>query len=289
MKSTSVSSNTRLFPGLVLAGVLACLVSPLPTLSQGATATLEFFVQATPSGGRPEKVMQHPFYLLRQSLAEIERLARGQTSAPDRDAFINDLSLSDELKEWMKRTGVVDLRGDHFRQALTTDDIMAVEELRAAYLAANMSMIGLGFPRPKVKLSDRTKNPERWERRQTKYWEKVRSYLELHPESLQHLDEQLLDLNPGQEWAKLKWQHERAVRRETERLIYSHFLVSRTETSLQGFARFNAVPPGRYWLTNLWKEARAGDVRLRWELPVELRPGQTLTLELNNANARYQP
>jgi hypothetical protein len=79
------------------------------------------------------------------------------------------------------------------------------------------------------------------------------------------------------------------VRRETERLIHSRFLVGRTETSLQGFARFSAVPPGRYWLTNLWKEARAGDVRLRWELPVELRPGQTLTLELNNANARYQP
>lgn len=265
------------------------MVSPLPTLSQGATATLEFFVRATPTGGRPEKVMQHPFYLLRQSLAEIERLARGQTSAPDRDAFINDLSLSDELKEWMKRTSVVDFRGDDFRKALTTDDVMAVEELRAAYVAANLSMIGLGFPRPKVKLSDRTKNPERWERRQTKYWEKVRSYLELHPESLQHLDEQLLDLNPGQEWAKLEWQHERAVRRETERLIHSRFLVGRTETNLQGFARFSAVPPGQYWLTNLWKEAHAGDVRLRWELPVELRPGQTLTLELNNANARYQP
>ncbi len=233
--------------------------------------------------------MQHPFYLLRQSLAEIERLARGQIPAPDRDAFINDLSLSDELKEWMKRTSVVDLRGDDFREALTTDDVMAVEELRAAYVAANMSMIGLGFPRLKVKLSDRTKNPERWERRQTKYWEKVRSYLELHPESLQHLDEQLLDLNPGQEWAKIERQYERARRREIERLIHNRFLVARTETNLQGFARFSAVPPGRYWLTNLWREAHAGDVRLRWELPVELRPGQTLTLELNNANARYQP
>lgn len=229
--------------------------------------------------------MRHTFYLLRKNLETIEEEAREQTPEPDRDAFIDQLEVSQELKQWMKRTGIVELRGEDFRRAPTDDEIMAVPEFRAAYVAANLRMVGLGFPRGKAKLSDRTKNPEKWEREQKKYWDEVRSYLELHPESREGLDEHLLEVNPGPEWIKRLRAHERALQQTMLRLIHGRYLAAQAETNFDGTASMDNVSPGRYWLTNLWNEALAGDVRLRWELPVVLRPGQTLRLALNNANA----
>jgi hypothetical protein len=70
-----------------------------------------------------------------------------------------------------------------------------------------------------------------------------------------------------------------------EQLIHSRYLAARAETDYDGLARISGLAPGRYWLTNLWTEVRAGDVKLRWEIPLELRPGQALYLELNNANS----
>jgi hypothetical protein len=48
-------------------------------------------------------------------------------------------------------------------------------------------------------------------------------------------------------------------------------------------------PSRRYYLTNLWNAARAGDVKLRWELPIELPREQSYRLTLNNANALPLP
>lgn len=257
--------------------------------AQADAATLEFSVQATPSGGRPEKVMKHPFYLLRASLEEIEATARQEIPAPELEAFVEELEVSPEMKAWMKRQHSVALRGDAFLASLTVDDVMEVTEFRAAYVAANLSMVGLGFPKPKVKLSDRERNPEKWERAERRYWEEVRSYLILHPESKATLDDHLLDIHAARDWAARQQRHEQEVHQRVLQLVHSRYLAGRTETDYEGFARLESLAPGRYWLTNLGNEARAGDVRLSWELPVELLPGQTLRLELNNSNARLQP
>ncbi|MEE9234125.1 MAG: hypothetical protein V3U28_01625 [Candidatus Acidoferrales bacterium] len=261
-----------------------------PSAAQQGTATLEFTVQAAPTGGRAEKVMRHPFYLLRVNLETIEQLAREQSAPPDLAAFIEEQPVSPELKEWMKEHETVKLRGEDFPALLTVDDVLDIPEFRHAYVTANQIMVGLGFPKRKVKLTDRTKKPEKWEADDKRYWEEVRSYLILHPESKRGMDQHLLDINATPEWNARQKRHQQEVQRRALQLAHTpRFLVAHTETNYQGFARLRDLPPGRYWLTNLWNEVRAGDVHLRWELLVELQAGQRLYLELNNANARYDP
>lgn len=255
--------------------------------AQRSDATLEFTVRAAPTHGRPEKVMRQPFYLLRASLPEIEKIARQQVAPPNLESFVDKLNVSPELKEWMRGHETVSLQGNDFLASLTVDDVMNVPEFRRAYVTRNLIMVGLGFPKRKAKLSDREKNPEKWEKSEKRYWEEVRSYLILHPESKDGMDEHLLDLNAAAAWRVQKKSYQRRVRQKVLQLIHSRYLLAQTETDHEGFARLRGLPPGRYWLTNLWHEVRAGDVHLRWELPVELRPGQTLYLELNNANARF--
>lgn len=253
--------------------------------AQSGTASLELLVQAAPSGGRPENVMQHSFYLLRAPLAEIEQQARAQVSPPDFNAFVDELKVSPELKEWMKREQTVTLAGDDFLAALTVDDIMDVPEFRDAYVTRNLIMVGLGFPKRKAKLTDREKNPAKWEESEKRYWEQVRSYAILHPESKQGLDESLLDITASTDWKTLERRHEQQVEQRVQYLVHSVYRVAEAETDYAGKARMSGLPAGRFWLTNLGREVRAGDVRLRWELPVEIGAGQSHYLELNNANA----
>lgn len=255
-------------------------------LAPGDEASLEFSVRATPTGGKPEKVMQHPFYLLRASLGEINEVARQQVPAPDLEAFVHSLKVSPELKAWMKRHKTVSVRGDEFVNSLTVDDVLGVPAFRDAYVTHTLPLVGLGFPKRKAKLTDRERNPARWEQSEKHYWEEVRSYFILHPESKEGMDDQLLDVTAATEWSARQQRHEQEVHQRVLQLVQSQYLVAQAETDMEGFARISGLAPGRYWLTNLWTEVRAGDAHLNWELPVELRAGQTLRLELNNANAR---
>ena len=266
-----------------MAGV--CLGAPLLAAAQG-TASLEIRVQATPTQGRPEKVMQHAFYLLRARLEAIETQARAQTPAPDLAAFVDGLKVSPELKEWMKENKTVTVQGDDFISSLKVDDVMDTPEFRAAYAARNQAMVGLGFPKRKAKLTDREKDPAKWEASEKSYWSNVRSYLTLHPESKQGMDEHLLEITAATDWKNRQARYEQEVRQRALQLVHARYLVAQADTDFEGVARFSGVPAGRYWLTNLWSEARAGDVRLQWELPVELGAGQSSYLELSNANAR---
>lgn len=269
--------------------VVVILVSlPVPAAAQSAAApaTLEFTVQATPSGGRPEKVMRHPFYLLRASVEEIEEAARAQSTPPELNAFIDELKVSPELREWMKRSQIVALTGDEFLSHVTADDILEVPEFRHAYVTRNLIMVGLGFPKRKAKLTDQEKNPAKWEESEKRYWEEVRAYAILHPETKQGMDEQLIEITSGKDWNLRLERHEQEFRQRFLQLVHREYLVAQAETDYEGRARFTGVPAGRYWLTNLFQTVRAGDVHLRWELPVELRAGQAHYLELSNANAR---
>ncbi|MCI0627449.1 MAG: hypothetical protein L0387_38350 [Acidobacteria bacterium] len=232
--------------------------------------------------------MRQPFYLMRTPLAEIEKIAREEVAPPDFDTFVDGLDklkVSDELKEWMKRTGSATTQGDRFISSLTTDDVMDVPEFRNAYVTRNLIMVGLGFPKRKAKATDRENNPAKWEESEKQFWSAVRNYLTLHPDSKQHMDEHLLDLTADIEWRSEQARHEERVRQHAQQLLYTRYLVAQTETNYDGFARLSNLPAGRFWLSTLWQEARAGDVRLRWELPVELQPAETVSLRLNNANA----
>ncbi len=276
-----------LFLRFLSAACVALLLAPSGQ-AQNKTASIEFLVQATPSGGRPEKVMRHSFYLLRASLEEIEKQASAEITPPDFNAFVDKLNVSDELKAWMKREKRADLHGAEFIKAVTVDDLMNVPELKTAYVTRNLTMVGLGFPRH-PKATDKEKNPQKYEEAVKKYWESVRTYAVGQPESKEQMDDHLVEINPGAAWQAQFEAHQRAVRQKMEQLIYSRYLAGRAETDYEGMARFSGLAPGRYWLTSLWTEVRAGDVHLRWELPVELASGQSLYLELNNANALLTP
>ena len=268
----------------LLAGAILLLGLSVAAPQSGGDASVEFLVQATPTGGRPEKVMKQPFYLLRASLADIEKKAREEVAPPDLDAFVDKLDASDELKAWMKRTKRTDLHGPEFTRSLTVDDVMNVPEFREAYITRNMIMVGLGFPRyPKA--SDKEKDPQKYEESVKRYWEKVRAFLEAHPESKEQMDDHLVDIDPSAAWHAAEEAQAHQVQQKMQQLIFARYLAGRTETDYEGLARIGGLAPGRYWLTNLWTEVRAGDVKLRWEVPVELRAGQSLYLELNNANA----
>ena len=271
---------------LLGAGALCTLPPSVAAQSANAPAALEFTVTATPSAGRPEKVMRHTFYLLRASPEEIEQAARQQVAPPDLDAFIEDLKVGSELKDWMKRNHSVTLTGDEFVAKVTPDDIFNVPEFRHAYVTRNLIMVGLGFPKRKAKATDREKNPAKWEESEKRYWDEVRAYAMLHPDSKQGMDEHLLEITAATDWNIRLDRHEQEVRQRFLQLMHRDYLVAQAETDLEGRARFAAVPAGRYWLSNLLQTVRAGDVQLRWELPVELRPGQSHYLELTNANAR---
>ncbi|MBI2956027.1 MAG: hypothetical protein HYY26_01815 [Acidobacteria bacterium] len=278
----------RRLAGILLVAALGVAAGAQAPPTAGG-ATLEFSVRATPTGGRPEKVMRQTFYLLRARVEEIEKQVRAEVAAPALEAFVEELDVSAELKAWMKRTEKVELQGQTFLDALTVDDVMTVPEFRQAYVARNLSMVGLGFPRRRAKLTDREKNPEKWEKDDKRYWEEVRSYLILHPESKQGMDDHLVETNPAAGWRARTYRYEQDVRQRTLQLIHARYLAGQAETDYDGMARIGGIAPGRYWLTNLWNEVRAGDMHLNWELPVELRAGQTVYLELNNANARWGP
>lgn len=264
--------------------VFGLLLVALPARAQ--TGTVELVVRATPTGGRAEKVMRQSFYLLRASLRSIEAQARTEVGEADRDTFVDSLEVSAELKAWMKRTRRFELRGEEFTRSLTPDDILNVPEFFDAYQERNIAFVGFGFPKRKAKPKDQARNPKKWAESEKRYRQEVRAYIELHPDSKQGLDEHLTYIDSAARWKAAEQQHAQRVRQHTIQLVEGRFTMRRVETDLEGRARFDNLPPGPYWVTNLWTEVRAGDVTLNWDLGVEVAAGQTVYLELNNANAR---
>ena len=63
------------------------------------------------------------------------------------------------------------------------------------------------------------------------------------------------------------------------------YLAAQTDTDLDGHGSFAGLAPGNYWIGMIGMQAIAGDVRLRWDLPVTVRPGETTRVELTNLNA----
>jgi hypothetical protein len=113
----------------------------------------------------------------------------------------------------------------------------------------------------------------------------LKRYIVAHPETIQGLDAQLGDSNPAQSWARVRSEQQRKIERRTQILAQTTYLAYQTESDLDGRAILRGVPSGKYWLTTLDTPAIAGDVRLLWDFPVLVSPGQTARIELNNLNA----
>jgi hypothetical protein len=250
-----------------------------------ATGSVEFAARVMPSGGRFEPVRGLTFYLLRKNLDDIRLEASKTDPPPDMDRFIDSLEFSPELKAWMKKHETVNLQGTNFTSHLTGEEIVSVKEFLDAYATLNGGTHGGGFPEPKYKESDKTKNPEKYERERAQYIDAMQKFVKANPDSLAGLDAELADKNPGRRWAQIESeQRERAEHRALQ-LAQTVYLAGETESGFDGHASFAGLAPGTYWLTTLDTSALAGDVRLLWDLPVTVRAGERVSVDLSNANA----
>ncbi len=240
---------------------------------------------AQPTGGRPEPALRVPILLLSKSFAEIQKEAEGSVEAPDLNQFIESLEVSPELRAWMKRTHTVKLSGADFMRQVKNDDILRVPEFLDAYLARNAVDVAVGFPKPKYRESDRVKNPAKYEKQKQEYMDGIRKFMESYLHSRDGLDLHLVHLDPGQRWARRLQDREEEGRRLALEWAYTRYLVAKVETGMDGRAGFVNVPPGQYWLSTAEREVAAGDVRLRWDLPVTVESARATHLELSNYNA----
>lgn len=273
----SVSTLSVLF---LVAGVMA-----KAPRAAAQTGSVQFVARVTPSGGEDEPVRTLPFYLLSKSYADIEKEAEAASPAANQDKFIDALDVSKELKAWMKTNHRVSLSGEDFTKMLKADDIMNVPEFFAAYTERMVGDHTAGFPTPKYKIEDRTKDPAKYDRLVIEYHDAIRAFVIADPGSKDGLDLGLEEVNPGHKWDMVKAKNAAELNRETADLARGKYLVARAETDMQGQGALRGIPPGNYWLGTLNIEAVAGDARERWDVPVTVRAGQPSYLTLTNINA----
>jgi len=268
--------------GIAMLGILA-----FASRVAAQTGSIEFVARETPSGGLEEPVRGFPFYLLSRSFDDIEKEADRASPKPDMNAFIDklDSTYSPELKTWMRKNQWVSLSGPELIRKLTTNDILTVPEFRKSYMERNAGDQSADFPKPKVKPSDQAKNPAKFEKLSAEYEEAVRRYIDQHPASVEGIDLNFADIDPGPKWNALVEKRLPEIRRRALELAQSKYLVARAETNLQGQGYLRSVLPGTYWISTLDVAAVVGDARSQWDVAVTVRPGQTEYVALSNANA----
>ena len=263
---------------------LLLIVLPAFLAAQSA-GRVEFTARVAPTGGRPEPVRQLTFYLLIKSLDDIRIEVLQTDPAPGLAKFIDALTVSPELKIWMKKHDSVQLAGEDFIKSLTPDDIMDVPEFFSAYMSRNMGFKGAGFPEPKFKASDREAHPEKFKQQKDEYMAAIRNFISMSPETIEGIDADLAKINPYVKWEYLISDQRKRLEDRTNELAQQLYLAAQTDTDLDGHGSFANLAPGNYWISMIGIQAISGDVRLRWDVPVTVRPGATTRVELTNLNA----
>jgi hypothetical protein len=269
----------------LLAAVIAAVVvaAALPAAAQNGS--IEFAARATPSSGVEEPVRGFPFYLLSRSFEDIQQQADATFPKPDMDAYIDTVDVSPELKAWMKKNQCVSFKGEEFIHKLHPADVMAVPEFYQAYLDRNSGDQSVNFPKPKFKAADKTKNPAKYEKLVAEYREVIRHFMESNPDTIDGIDLNLAAVDPSEKWQALELKRKPQIERLTLEMAQSKYRVARTETDLQGEGFLTGIPAGNYWLSTLDVAATVGDVRLRWNVPVTVHPGEAARIALENVNA----
>jgi hypothetical protein len=250
-----------------------------------AAGSVVFFAQIRPSGARAEPVREMSFYLLRKSLDAVAKEAERTEPPANMDKFIDNLSVSAQLKAWMKKHHRADLAGPDFTKQLTGEDITNVPEFLDAYTNQNSVALSGRMPTPKYKESDRKKRPAKYQSERKEYLRALRQFVSANPDTLQGLDAALNDKNPSERWKQLRLERQRRIDHATLELAQTRYLAAETDSDLNGRGVLTGLAPGTYWITTLDEPALAGDARLRWNVPVTVRAGATTRIELSNLNA----
>ena len=270
---------------MAVAAIVVSLASLVPRAAAQSTGRIDFIASVAPAGGQPEPVRQMTFYLLRKSIEDIRAEAARPTPGADLDHFIDGLGVSPEMKAWMHKHHSIRLNGDEFLKSLTPEDIVGVPEFFKAYMTHNAAYRGEGFPTPQFKEKDKTANPEKYKAQFDQYNEAVRKFVGKASDTIQGMDLELLSLDPSARWQMIERKQSQAADTLALQLANERYLAARATTDLDGHGSFSGVAPGRYWIGMLGSEAVSGDVHLRWDYPVAVRPGETVNVELSNLNA----
>jgi hypothetical protein len=278
--------NTAVKKSLLYA--LSCLVLfSCVARSQTAPAagSLRLAARITPSAARPEPVRQFTFYVLTKSYGEIVKEVEAKDMVPSREEFFDTLKISPELKAWLKAHDILDLTMPGLDKALTPDDVLHVPEFLLAYQRSNSGGVTNGIPKPKYKDLDKTAHPEKYEKDLQDYLAALKKFIQAHPETMSGMELELDAVNPQRKWAQIQSDHRRKVQRQAPDVAQTNYLVAKADTDLDGVAAISGLTPGTYWVTTLNLDAAAGDMRLRWDVAINVQPGQTARVELTNLNA----
>ena len=113
----------------------------------------------------------------------------------------------------------------------------------------------------------------------------LKKFIRARPETVSGVELQLEGANPQRKWAALQNDRRKRVLRVAPDTAQLKFLVAKTDTDLEGRALFSGLAPGNYWISTLNLDADAGDMRVRWDVPVKIEPGKTARVELSNLNS----
>jgi hypothetical protein len=251
---------------------------------QSATGTLEITVQITPTGARPEPVRQFTLYVLTKSYADIITEVEGNDVLPTREAFIDNLKCTPQLKRWLKAHDEMDLTMPDFDKLVTPIEIMDVPEFLAAYQRSNSGGVTTGMPIPRFREADREANPEKYNKQKQEYLTALKKFVESHPATVTGMELELAGVNPKYQWDKLHADHKKKIAQLAPDTAQTKYLVAKTDTDLDGRAAFSGLAPATYWVSSLGMYAASGDRRLRWDASATVQAAQTARIALTNIN-----
>jgi hypothetical protein len=257
--------------------------------AQRATGSLDFAARITPTAARPEPVRQFTFYILTKSYATIVKEVEAENVVPPREKFIEGLKVSPELKEWLKAHEILDLTMPDLDKLVTPDDIIHVPEFLLAYQHSNSGGVTQGIPKPKYTDADKTAHPDRYNKQLQEYYVALKKFMQSNPGTVGGIELELAGVNPQQKWAQIQSDHRRRILRIAPEFAQTKYLAAKADTDLDGRASVSGLASGDYWVSTLNLDVNAGDARLRWDVPVSIRAGQTTRIELTNLNAADSP
>jgi hypothetical protein len=253
--------------------------------AQSDAGSLELIARITPTGARPEPVRQFTFYVLTKSYSEIVKEVEEKDPIPPRDQFIDNLKVSPELRTWLKGHDTLDLAEPGFDKLLTPDDILNIPEFLLAYQRSNSGGVTNGLPKPKYTEPDKTDHPEKYEKLKQEYLVSLKKFIRSRPETVTGVELELDGVNPQRKWAALRNDRRKRVQRVAPDVAQIKFLAAKADTDLEGRASLSGIIPGDYWISSLSLDADAGDMRVRWDVPVRIERGKTMRIELSNLNS----
>ena len=260
-----------------------CLATASP--AQTTTGTLDIAARITPTAARPEPVRQFTFYILTKSYTEIVKEVEDKDVIPPRDEFIDGLKISPEMRAWLKAHDIFDLTLPGVDKAMTPDDILHTPEFLLAYQRSNSGGVTEGIPKPKYADADKTDHPEKYQKQMQEYMTALKKFISAHPETVSGIELELDGVNPQRKWATIQNDHRKRVQRVAPDTAQTKYLAAKTDSDLEGHASVYNLAPGSYWISSLNLDAAAGDMRLRWDVPVVVESGKIARIELTNLNS----